>query len=97
MSDSKMKAEFAAWYLASVVEMYGEGVRAQAGINLAWSRDDGSYADPMLRLGLMAWEASRAAVVVELPSPSECDDGFCWIEHSDAVKAIEVAGLKVKS
>lgn len=59
MSDSKMKNEFAAWYLAEVIESYGKGVRAQAKKNLAWVREDGSYADPMLRLGLMAWEASR--------------------------------------
>lgn len=62
-----MKAEFAAWYLAEMIEMFGAGIRAQAELNLAWSRDDGSFADPMLRLGLLAWQASREALVIELP------------------------------
>jgi hypothetical protein len=105
MTHDDMKAEFGAWYLASVVEMLGEGVRSQAETNLAWTRDDGSYADPMLRLGLMAWEASRAAVVVELPAVREIQYGRCGNEYDSGVnfgvelsrEAIEAAGLKVPS
>lgn len=57
-----MKAEFTAWYLAEMTEMFGSGIKGQAELNLAWSRDDGSFADPSLRLALMSWEASRAAL-----------------------------------
>ncbi|HBL8926492.1 TPA: hypothetical protein LTW74_001415 [Enterobacter hormaechei] len=44
-----------------------------------------------------AWQASRAAIEVELPewfSPHDCGDRVMW---SDAVeKAIRAAGIKVK-
>ncbi|WP_395598585.1 hypothetical protein AB4P95_05490 [Pseudomonas sp. A1437] len=62
MSNDKIQGEFAVWYLAEVIESYGKGVRAQAEKNLAWLREDGSFADPMLRLGFLAWQASRAAL-----------------------------------
>lgn len=67
MSNDKMKAEFAAWYLATMVEMFGEVARRQVESNLAWVRDDGSYVDPTLRMGLMAWEGSRAAPLAWQP------------------------------
>lgn len=55
-----MKAEFTAWYLAAMIDLLGKGVESQARLNLEWLRDDGSFADPSLRLALMAWEASSA-------------------------------------
>lgn len=54
--------EFADWYLAEVTESYGKGCRAQAEKNLAWVRPDGSFADPMLRLACLAWQASRESL-----------------------------------
>ncbi|MBM6442343.1 hypothetical protein JQF37_01705 [Pseudomonas sp. MIL9] len=54
-----MREEFSAWYLAEVTQSYGESVRTQAEKNLAWVRQDGSFADPMLRLACLAWQASR--------------------------------------
>lgn len=62
MGNDKMREEFEAWYLVAMVDLLGKGVRDQAQKNLAWTRDDGSYVDPALRLALMAWEASHAAV-----------------------------------
>jgi hypothetical protein len=59
MGNDKIREEFEAWYLASMVELLGKGVRDQAQKNLAWTRDDGTYVDPALRLALMAWQASR--------------------------------------
>lgn len=59
MTNDKMREEFEAWYLVAMVDLLGNSVRDQAQKNLAWTRDDGSYADPTLRLALMAWEASR--------------------------------------
>ena len=58
----QMREEFSAWYLAEVTESYGEGVRAQAQKNLDWVREDGSFADPMLRLASLAWQASRESL-----------------------------------
>ncbi len=97
MSNDKMREEFEAWYLVAMADLLGNGVRDQAQKNLAWTRDDGSYADPALRLALMAWEASRAALVVLLPK-------FQFMDHLDAqgyyksqVKhAIQDLGLAVK-
>jgi len=104
MSD-KMREEFATWYLAEVTQSYGEGVRAQAQKNLDWTREDGSFADPMLRLACLAWQASRAAVVVELPKEvdqfADDDPGrrAFSLHTNTAIRscraAIEAAGLKV--
>ncbi|MBI6849063.1 hypothetical protein YA0010_18575 [Pseudomonas syringae] len=62
MSNEKMREEFSAWYLAEVIESCGPSVRVHAENNLAWVREDGSFADPMLRLASLAWQASRAAL-----------------------------------
>lgn len=101
----QMREEFSAWYLAEVTESYGEGVRAQAQKNLDWVREDGSFADPMLRLASLAWQASRESLVVELPKgdslarrmygPQACGANPL-ISRFDAIEAIEVAGPKVK-
>lgn len=59
MGNDNIREEFEAWYLDAMVNLLGKGVRDQAEKNLAWTREDGSYVDPALRLALMAWEASR--------------------------------------
>ncbi|SEE39431.1 hypothetical protein [Pseudomonas coleopterorum] len=88
----KMREEFEAWYLASMVELLGKGVRDQAQKNLAWTRDDGTYADPALRLGLMAWQASRAAVMVQMPQQSGVNlDWNQAIRY--CIQAVEAEGL----
>lgn len=97
MSD-KMREEFAGWYLAEVTESYGESVRTQAQKNLDWVREDGSLADPMLRLASLAWQASRESLVIELPGACECCHCQAEIDMNEAcAQAIEAAGLKVKS
>lgn len=58
----QMREEFSAWYLAEVTQSYGESVRTQAEKNLAWVRQDGGFADPMLRLACLAWQASRKSM-----------------------------------
>lgn len=65
--NEKMREEFSAWYLAEVTQSYGESVRTQAGKNLAWVRQDGSFADPMLRLACLAWQASRETPAIHPP------------------------------
>ncbi len=59
----KTHEEFSAWYLAEVIESCGPSVRVHAEKNLTWVREDGSFADPMLRLASLAWHASRAALL----------------------------------
>lgn len=97
MNNEKMREEFAAWYLAEIAESYGTGCRAQAEKNLAWVRQDGSFADPMLRLACLAWQASREAIVIELPDYLDTEKlGFPAYDADSVDKAIEAAGLKVK-
>jgi hypothetical protein len=87
------REEFTAWYLAEMTEMFGKGIRAQAELNLAWSRDDGSFADPSLRLALMSWEASRSTLVIEVPELQLCCEDF----GAEFIKNIEAVGLKVSA
>lgn len=102
MSD-QMRKEFSAWYLAEVTQSYGESVRPQAQKNLDWVRQDGSFADPMLRLACLAWQASREALVIELPVIIDKEWANTHAERSamrEAIewckKRIEATGLKVK-
>ncbi|MBK3439309.1 hypothetical protein [Pseudomonas sp. MF7448] len=102
MGTEKMREEFGKWYLEEVTESYGESIRAQAQKNLDWVREDGSFADPMLRLASLAWQSSRAAIEVELPSPYPSAPPYAsyeggWNEMREEAKdAIESLGLKVK-
>lgn len=52
------------------------------------------YIDCDMQVSWEAWQASRAAVVVELPDPNEVHDSgdYC----AEAIDAIEAQGLKVK-
>jgi hypothetical protein len=50
-------------------------------------------ADAMLKAAAWAWQASRAALVIELPQEDGMD-GHLWAP--DVVAAIEAAGVKVK-
>lgn len=97
--NDKMREEFFAWYLAEATQSYGECVRAQAQKNLDWVREDGSFADPMLRLAALAWQASRESLVIELPIPKElCGPDGSYMEYFEPEqieRCIEAAGLKV--
>lgn len=53
----------------------------------------------MVEMYWMAWQASRAAIEIELPEP--CSPGDFCIDipaqaHHEVIEAIENAGLKVK-
>lgn len=60
-------------------------------------REDGIYRHLATENKWKAWQASRAAIEIELPewfSPHDCGDKVMW---SDAVEqAIRAAGIKVK-
>lgn len=86
MSLEKMREEFEAWaknhwFLCS------EGPK---------QIESGKYLSAELQTAWEAWQASRAAVVVELPEPAPLGD--CsppGLEYSEVVEAIEAAGVKV--
>ena len=84
MMPEQMKAEFEAAFRNT----FGFGVS-----ELTASRNDDAAA--MMGAAAWAWQASRAAVVVELPDPNEVPDtgDYC----AEAIDAIEAQGLKVAS
>ena len=93
------REEFTAWYLEATIDLLGKGIESQARLNLEWLRDNGSFADPSLRLALMAWEASRETLQIDF-SP-------CNVQHSsynnidcyaisDVAVILKRAGLEMK-
>lgn len=94
MSTDKMREEFEAAFKAEngytpLRNHYGDG---------------SDYESPYCNGAWWAWQASRAAIEVELPKPSESygcmgegmGDPDYSIAYEDAVEAIESLGLKVK-
>lgn len=66
-------------------------------------RCDDGYTDEIIDGQWWAWQASREAVVVVLPSLKQIDSGerYVWSDgvfnfKEDAIKAIRAAGIKVK-
>ena len=83
MNEEKMCDEFRAWLLE--VDL----LRDRQGLVPITGRE--------ANLMEKAWQASRAALVIELPdsfSPNDCGDWAYWAELVD--KAIEAAGVRVK-
>lgn len=88
MSDSKMREEFEAWARKMSMDLeYGNipGVGQ-------------FYECPRTLLALEAWQASRAAVAIELPQGGYWAgyDNEHMMESRDVRDAIEAAGLRVK-
>jgi hypothetical protein len=84
--NDQMRAEFE----ASVTERYG---KQHAG---AFDRFiDGDYKRPSIANLWWAWQASRAAIVVELPQAFEGDD-FKMYDGAELIAAIQSAGVSVK-
>lgn len=66
-------------------------------------RCDDGYTDEIIDGQWWAWQASREAVEVQLPSLKQIDSGerYVWSDgvfnfKEDAIKAIRAAGIKVK-
>lgn len=101
MSAEKMREDFEAAYIEGLVARCGEGFRSTAVYSLTERRPDGEYLHYPDFIAWWAWQASRAAIEVELPlvlMPVEVD------HHSDlplmqagaVIASIESLGLKVK-
>lgn len=67
---------------------------------LSLKEDDGEYSFQHTRFAWQAWQASRAALVVELPQKPYCAQGMAYPDYSDALndcrEAIESVGVKCK-
>ncbi|MEE4463882.1 hypothetical protein V2S84_17535 [Azotobacter chroococcum] len=89
MGQDKLRAEFEA----------AMNAEAEAGgYEVDWSRsevDAERYANPAVRSAWWGWQASREAVVVELPQPFEGDD-FTMYDGDELRAAIEAAGIRTK-
>ena len=91
MSDLKMREEFEAAVLRDW---------PSANLNICdvpFSLRAGQYVDECVQRAWWGWQASRAAVVIELPDPEIKDRPTCVEVAMDCCKeAIEAAGLQVK-
>lgn len=96
MSTEKMREEFEAWICG-----------LWPGVSISRNPDNaamfaGSYRDERVHMAWKAWQASRAAIEVELPSayqnppPYACYEGGWNDMRGEAVDNIESLGLKVK-
>lgn len=105
MSDEKMRAEFEAWYADHFSRARGVDCSAEI---IASMREGDLYGDRGYLNGCwIGWQASRAALVVELPTKisefNTDENGFvnpAAAEHDEAIDdcrdAIEAAGVRVK-
>ena len=108
METNKIRAEFEAAFIAEQVAKFGEGFRDSAlhllkrdGVFLTTPslyelsrRERGMYDSYWVEMVWWAWQASRAAVVVELPTEWRTNVGKML--PTPAVRdAIEAHGLKV--
>lgn len=88
-----MREEFEAAYIESLVERCGEGFRETALYSLSEKKPNGDYQHYIDFIAWWAWQASREALVIELPSPAVAGSS-CIREH--AIRdCLEAAGLKV--
>lgn len=78
----------------------GDSVNSDVHMGIMLSRhENGNYSHLATRHKWDAWQASRAAIEIELPEP--CSPGDFCVDipaqaHHEVVEAIELAGLKVK-
>jgi uncharacterized NAD-dependent epimerase/dehydratase family protein len=98
MSNDKMREEFEAAFVEEMVFRCGEGYRSSVLFFFVEKEPDGGYSHPIAHAGWWAWQASRAAVVVELPEHYCYDSpGEAYPVIQDCREAIEAVGLKVAS
>lgn len=78
----------------------GDSVNSDVHRGIMLSRhENGNYSHLATRHKWDAWQASRAAIEIELPEP--CSPGDFCVDipaqaHHEVVEVIELAGLKVK-
>lgn len=97
MSTEKMREEFEAAYMKDVSERF----RAAEVSDEEWIErgSSGEYRSFRAAGAWWAWQASRAAIEVELPSCRDSSSAYFGDEcyaPDELVKAIESLGLKVK-
>ncbi|WP_271043403.1 hypothetical protein [Pseudomonas sp. VB3] len=102
MTTEKMRDKYEAWASSvllqeKVTQEFIKGMREGDTYSLTGYSAETSrkYLVGVISGGWMSWQASRAAIEVELPSPHQ--GNFGWMHQDFAVqKAIEAAGIKWK-
>lgn len=84
MSTEKMRESFEAWHR---IEYPGATLARRA---------NGEYFNLYVGMCWIGWQASRAAIEVELPETDQFIDYPGYISRSDTEYALESLGLKVK-
>ncbi len=83
-----MREEFEAWLLR------------EHGLESEWQDERNCFKDYPAHLAFKAWQASRAALRVELPYPVIVDEGsefsFHAYDKDETDKALQQAGIEVK-
>ncbi|RQG62786.1 hypothetical protein IPC203_08420 [Pseudomonas aeruginosa] len=83
-----MREEFEAWLLR------------EHGLESEWQEERNCFKDYPAHLAFKAWQASRAALRVELPFPIIVDEGAEFALHAydkdETDKALQQAGIEVK-
>ncbi|MBH9198629.1 hypothetical protein I5K50_10200 [Pseudomonas aeruginosa] len=83
-----MREEFEAWLLR------------EHGLESEWQDERNCFKDYPAHLAFKAWQASRAALRVELPYPVIVDEGaefaFYAYDKDETDKALQQAGIEVK-
>lgn len=98
MSTDKIRSEFELWYWGA----YGDAFECLSTEALELD-SDGEYENEHAKFSFIAWQASREALVIELPKIVDKEWANTHAERSamrEAIgwckKRIEAAGLKVK-
>ena len=68
MNDNVRK-EFEAAFVEEMVARCGEGFRSSVRFFFVEKEPDGAYSNPVAHAGWWAWQASREAMVIDLPEP----------------------------
>jgi len=91
MDTNKMREQFIRAYRRILI---AEGMMIQES---RFELRDGEFLHRETAIAWWAWQASREAVVVELPEPDDSFDNHEYlIDRELTVKAIEAQGLKVE-
>ncbi|MFV0894416.1 hypothetical protein [Pseudomonas kurunegalensis] len=101
MDTNQVREQFEAAFVDEMCRRGGEGFRSTILHSLSQKKPDGDYQHITESLAWWAWQASREAVVVELPLAIESPPYACfqsgWNDmRGEAVDAIESQGLKVE-
>jgi hypothetical protein len=83
-----MREEFEAWVVGrKVVTRHGAGLNQNS---------DGTYSDYRINDRWLAWQASRAALVIELTDRDDLSDPEAWVLHDKITAALTDAGVSYK-